>query len=508
MKKKIPEQFKGEDLFDLFVDSASVSILLLDDSLNIVKINSHTLDILGKSHRELIGKNLLEVNPLLRSTDRYESYLNVLQSGEPFTEENFSFNSPVYGRMTGILKAFKVGKGLGMIVIDTTKSKKLEEQLRHAQNLEAIGSLAGGIAHDFNNILGIIIGYTELAIDDTPDGHRAKENLTQVLNAAGRARETVGQILTFSRNKGIRREETNLAHILNDILELIKPSLPHSIKLSTKLPKLPAPVLADAGQIRQVILNICTNATQAMKESGGMLETGLEEIKVTPDSQEYDFLEPGSYQCLYFNDSGMGMKPEVVRRIFEPYFTTREQGKGTGMGLAVAHGIMKSHGGDIAVHSEPGKGASFRLYFPTTIPEQVEKELLAGETADASQRPRVLLVDDEPPLVHMGRQMLEKLGYQVVTRTSASDALEAFRSDPFQFDIVVSDQTMPHLTGIQLTAKLRNIRPDIPVILCTGFSEHIDENNFAAKGINGFVMKPILKDDLHQKIQTVLAEKK
>lgn len=501
------ERKQNEDLLNKFMDSATESFLLLDANLDIVKINRQALDILGKTRRELIGKNLVEINPVLRSSERYESYLNVLRTGEPFTEEDFSFNSPVYGRMFGIVKAFKVGEGLGLIVFDTTKRRKLEEQLRQAQKLEAIGSLAGGIAHDFNNILGIIIGYTELAIEDTVDGHHARENLNQVLNAAGRARETVRQILTFSRKDGAHQDVALLADILKNALALIEPSLPAAVQLSADIPPSLPPVLADIDQIRQVIFNVCTNATQAMQAKGGVLETGLLEIEVTPDSPEHDFLEPGPYQCLYFNDSGRGMKPEVVRRIFEPYYTTREQGEGTGMGLAVAHGILKNHGGDITVQSEPGKGTSVHLYFPTTIPERHGETTADEDPATSRFRPLVLLVDDEPPLVQMGRQMLEKLGYRVITRGSGNEALEAFRSDPRQFDIVVSDQTMPHMTGIQLTAELRAIRPDIPVILCTGFSEHIDEEHFAAKGINGFVMKPILKDDLHQKIQTVLARK-
>jgi PAS domain S-box-containing protein len=508
LKREIHEREQSEALLNTFMDSATESFLLLDSDLNIVNINKQALDLLQKSKEELVGENLAAINPDIKESGRYDRYLEVMRSGEPYIVEDYTYQSATRGRMTGVLQGFKVGDGLGIIVIDTTRRKRLEEQLRQAQKMEAIGSLAGGIAHDFNNILGIIIGYTELAMEDLPAGSLARGNLEQVLNATGRARETVKQILAFSRKDGQEQKIVYLSNIVNNALIQLRSGIPSNIEIRVSIQERLHPILADVSQIHQVIMNICANASQAMKDTGGVLGIDLKEVKVSPGTPEHNMLEPGSYQQLSFSDTGHGMNPQVIRRIFEPYYTTKEQGEGTGMGLAVAHGILKNHGGDITVHSKPGKGTAFHLYFPTTIEEQPSLEPPASDQLVSKGQKRILLIDDEQPLVQMGQQMLEKLGYYVITRTNSMEALELFRSDPHHFDLVVSDQTMPRMTGVQLAAELRTIRSDIPIILCTGFSEHINEENFRTLGINGFVMKPILKDDLHRKIREVLGERR
>ncbi len=385
------------------------------------------------------------------------------------------------------------------------EKKRLEEQLRHAQKMEAIGTLAGGIAHEFNNMLGTIVGFTELAIEDLPEGDRIRHNLEKVTAAADRATEMVKQILSFSRKEEEKRKPLYLSRILNESLALLKLSLPSTIEMRTNIAESSKPVMANPTQIHQVIMNLCTNAAHAMRDTGGMMEIALKEVEIDADSTEQGELEPGIYQQLTVRDTGHGMDAEIKRRIFEPYFTTKKVGEGTGMGLAVVHGIIKAHRGEITAESEPGKGAVFHILLPTAldkhVPEKAQPEPIQGGTE------RILFVDDEAELSEMGKQMLEKLGYVVTIKTNSPDALETFRAKPDQFDLVITDQTMPHMTGIRLTGKIRNIRADIPVILCTGFSEQIGEENYRDHGIDAFVMKPITRQEIARVIRKVLDKK-
>ncbi|MCK5057221.1 MAG: PAS domain S-box protein [Candidatus Aminicenantes bacterium] len=385
-----------------------------------------------------------------------------------------------------------------------SERQRLEDQLHQVQKMEAIGTLAGGIAHDFNNILSAIIGYTELAVSDIPENIETRQKLSQVLAAADRARAMVKQILAFSRKGEKEQRPIMLDEIVNEAFILLRSSLPTTIEIRPNFGDKLNPVMANPTQIHQVIMNICTNAAHAMKEEGGILEIALKEIDLVPGSIEIKNLEPGVYQQLTISDTGHGMSLEIKSRIFEPYFTTKPKGEGTGMGLAVVHGIVKNHSGEIKVYSEPGKGTTFHVFLPVTRAET----MVGFEQIEPIQggEERILYVDDENNLAEMGKQMLESIGYRIESRTSSIEALEAFRSGPGKFSLVITDQTMPNMTGLQLAKEIRKISPHIPVILCTGFSESVNEENFKSMGISAFVMKPIVRKEIARVIREVLDE--
>ncbi len=380
---------------------------------------------------------------------------------------------------------------------------KVEAQLRHAQKMEAIGTLAGGIAHDFNNILSPIIGFTEMALDEIPDSSPSRYDLKQVLTAAHRAKELAKQILSFSRlGEDPLMRPVDVSVIVKEALKLLRASLPSSIEIREDIRKVM--VLADAIQIHQVIVNLCTNAAHAMEDQGilrvSLTEASLDEHDLTTLSA--GALKPGKHLRLSVEDTGRGMSPDTIQRIFEPYFTTKEIGKGTGLGLSVVHGIVKRHGGEILVRSELGKGSVFEVFLPAAS-EELRPQ--AGPSRGMPQgSERILLVDDEPMVARMGGKMLESLGYRVTTQTNPRDALDIFRSNPDEFDLVVTDYTMPHMVGTELAEEMMRIRQGIPIIMFTGFSERITEEDARQMGIEGFAMKPLDKRRLAELVRTVL----
>jgi len=379
-----------------------------------------------------------------------------------------------------------------------------ERQLQQVMKLQAIGTLAGGIAHDFNNILFPIVGYTELTMDDIPADSQARKNLEEILKATNRAKELVQQILTFSRQGGQERKPLRVQFLIKEALKLLRATIPSTIEIECNVTDECGPILGDPTQIHQVVMNLCTNAYHAMQQTGGKLEVTLKEIDVSYEkSVERVGMKVGPYLELSVKDAGHGMEPEVLERIFEPYYTTKEQGKGTGLGLSVIHGIIKNHGGDISVSSQPGKGTTFTVYLP--VIDDIEVETEPREAAVACQgSERILLVDDEKQIIDIEQQILERLGYTVTPKTDSEEALEEFATLPERYDLVITDMTMPKMTGVQLARELMDIRPDIPVILCTGFNESITEEKALAMGIDKFIMKPIVKDELAKTIRTVL----
>jgi PAS domain S-box-containing protein len=388
---------------------------------------------------------------------------------------------------------------------DITPQRKLEAQLQQSQKMEAIGTLAGGIAHDFNNILAAIIGYAEIASLHIGEAEKLKESLKEVMNAGRRARDLVKQILAFSRKGEQERIPVQISPIVKEALKLLRSSLPTTIEIRQDIESDTGIVEADPTQIHQVLMNLCANAGFAMREEGGVLEVGLINLELDDIvTSLYPNMDPGSYLRLTVSDTGHGMTPEVLERIFDPYFTTKEKGEGTGLGLSVVHGIVKAHGGTITAYSEPGKGSTFHVYFPrvereaTTEPEATESIPTGHES--------ILFIDDEASLVEIGKQMLEHLGYEVVTRTSSLEALELFRAKPDEFDLVITDMTMPNMTGDKLAKELMQIRPDIPIILCTGFSGRITEEKAKGIGIRAFVMKPLVMQDLAKTVRKAMDE--
>ncbi|MHC1727512.1 MAG: cache domain-containing protein [Syntrophobacteraceae bacterium] len=392
---------------------------------------------------------------------------------------------------------------------DITTEVRLEKELRQAQKMEAIGTLAGGIAHDFNNILTAIIGYSEIAKSKIDEGTPLSRNLDQVLKAATRARDLVKQILTFSRQAEQELRPVQVAPIVEEALKLLRSSLPSTIEIrkSIELKSEEGVVLSDSTQIHQVMMNLCANAAHAMRKRGGVLDVTLSETDITAGQKSLVTaldLEPGRYVRTTISDSGHGMDAAVLERIFDPYFTTKEPGEGTGMGLAVVQGIVRKHGGAVAVHSELGTGTTFDVYLP-----RVEEETMSPVAEAAEQSPvgseRILFVDDEKGLADLGKEMLESLGYKVTARTSSPDAFDAFRAAPLSFDLVITDMTMPVMTGIDLAKKMTSIRPGIPIILCTGFSEALMGKQTRACGICEILLKPYAITTLAKTIRTTLA---
>ncbi|MCK5056063.1 MAG: response regulator [Candidatus Aminicenantes bacterium] len=395
------------------------------------------------------------------------------------------------------------------IIRDITEKKKLQQQLEQSQKMEAIGTLAGGIAHDFNNILGVISGYLDLTIDELEKDTTVRQNIEQVIASTNRAKDLVKQILAFSRQDSRELKPLRIGIIIREALKLLRSTLPATIEIRQGIEPDSDIVLAEPTQIHQVIMNLCTNAAFAMRETGGILDVSLREVQLDEESAAaYNHIKPGRYFRLSVGDTGHGIEPALLKRIFDPYFTTKKPGEGTGMGLAVIHGIVKSLSGEITVYSEPGQGATFHVLLPTaeeTAEEAIEQETgEQGEDALSGKGERILLVDDEPLLVVVGQRLLELLNYRVTTATNGIEALEIFKSRADQFDLVITDYTMPKMTGLQLSKGLKKIRPGIPIILCTGFSETVTADHIKGLGIQKLLIKPIDRKGMAQAIREAL----
>ena len=388
---------------------------------------------------------------------------------------------------------------------DVTNRELVQAQLQQAQRIDAIGTLAGGIAHDFNNMLGIIMGHADLADLNLPDGSPERKNLGEIRRACLKAREMVKQILTFSRKGERDFRPISISPIVRESLTLLRASIPTTIEIRQSLPAGGGAVIGDATQINQVLINLCTNAAHAMRERGGVLEIRLEDVEVDEQTAaRIHDLAVGAYVRLTIGDTGHGVSPDIMDRIFDPYFTTKGVGEGTGMGLAVVHGIVNAHGGAIAVESSPGSGTRFDVFFPR-YRGSVEFEREAVEPVPGGHE-RILLVDDEEALLKIEKAMLSQLGYTVDAKKDSLEALDTFREQPALFDAVITDQTMPRMTGETLAREVLSLRSEIPVILCTGFSELISEEKAKAMGIREYMIKPLVMSELARTLRRVLDE--
>ncbi len=496
------------------LDSIDADIYVADmNSYEVLLINKHMRESFGEN---LVGKTCYEVlrNEVGVCSNCTNSQL-VDSNGKPAGPCVWEGKNSITGRwyinydraikwVDGRLVRLQIATDITRIKDLEKESLRIQAQLQQAQKMEAIGTLAGGIAHDFNNILSAVIGYTEIVLGDIAENTSQHRNLQEVLRAGNRARDLVNQILMFSRQTEKELKPVKINQIVIETLKLLRASLPTTIRIEPKLRSNSA-VLADPTQIHQVLMNLCTNAAHAMREMGGLLKIELSDsILDSSFIEQHPYLSAGAYIKLRISDSGHGMEQKIVDRIFDPFFTTKERGEGTGMGLAVVQGIVKSHGGTITVDSAIGEGSSFDVYLPV-----IEHE------ADTDIRPKVIMptgteqvlfVDDEKALAELGRQILKRLGYNVTTRTSSIEALELFMAQPDKFDLVITDMTMPNMTGDELAAKMMEIRADIPVILCTGYSERISKDKAHEIGIKEFVLKPIIMSDMALTVRKVLDE--
>jgi PAS domain S-box-containing protein len=390
---------------------------------------------------------------------------------------------------------------------EVDERKKTEEQLVRVQKLEALGTLAGGIAHDFNNILAGLIGFTEMVLEDIAPDSPEHRRLELVLKGANRGRDLVRQILTFSRKSEQDKKPLALNQVVEEGLKLLRPTLPTTIEIVSKSFTNDDQILANPVQMHQVLMNLCTNAAHAMREKGGTLDirvfkTSLQEGDPVPVLN----MKAGEYIVLKVSDTGSGMTPEILNQVFDPFFTTKQPGEGTGLGLSVVHGIIRSHDGYITVESEPGKGTTFHIYLPRDKEgaRSIDKEALPV----TGGKERILIVDDEDMLVELNEQRLRRLGYEVVATTSSMKALAIFRKEPHTFDLVITDYTMPNLTGMDLAVELLKVRATVPIILCTGQSDTISPEKTKEIGIREFIMKPLANRELAQAVRRVLDEKR
>lgn len=497
---------QSEARYRVLFETAAEGILIAEVQTKKLKYaNQAICKMLGYSLEELIGMGVSDIHPK-------EELENVIAEFKAQARgEKTLVQLPCLRKDGGILyanisatKALIDGRECNIgFFTDITNEVLMEQRLREKQKMEAIGTLAGGIAHDFNNILAGIIGYTELSLDTVPEGSQLHSDLTKIFKAGYRARDLVNQILTFSRQRELEKRPIMIAPIIKESLKLLRASLPSTVEIRQNIEPEPGMVMADATQIHQVIMNLCTNAGQAMREKGGILEVTLTSKEL--DSEfclRHPGLIPGLYLELRVSDTGHGIEPDILPRIFEPYFTTKDKSGGTGLGLPVVHGIITGYGGTVTVYSEPGKGTTFKVYLPTTTEEAVAE---IEETPSVTKgHERILLIDDEPDIIDVGKRILEQLGYTVTTNSSSMDALELFQKDPYQFDLVISDMTMPFMTGDELAGEFMRIRQDIPIIICTGYSEKLTEEKALSIGIRAYLGKPLLKSEIAKTVRRVL----
>ncbi len=516
----------SEQLLQATLDALSANLAILDETSTILAVNASWRQFaedngFGGPSRG-IGVNYLQLCDEATDADSEETpeVARGIRAVMARQRERFTLEYPCHSPDTQRwfvmrLTRFDDGGKPRLVVVHEeitervqaeAQRQRLEAQLREAHKMEAVGTLAGGIAHDFNNILASIFLHTEVAQSYVRPGSELQDNLQNVMTAAKRAKNLVQQILMFSRQTETVRQPVRLSLLIQDALTFLRASLPATIDIRHNLLDTGDTILADPVQLRQIVLNICVNAEYAMRQTGGILEINTDRIEIDETlAQAHPALKPGPHLCLIIRDSGYGIAPQVIERIFEPFFTTKDVGQGTGMGLAMVHGMVTNHGGAITVESLPGQGTTFTIYLPCL--SDVESERDSAQELIGDGDGRILFVDDEPALARPVQVLLERFGYQVVSSASSHEAFDIFCRDPYGFDLLLTDQTMPHMTGEQLAREVRRVRPDMPVILCTGFSHVMNAEKARELGFNDFCTKPLLAQELALKIQQVLKQR-
>jgi len=494
------------------IEQADETVVITDKLGEIIYTNHAFEHITGYTPEETVGRNINIIKSYKHETSFYDKIWDTISIGQIWKGyfktkkkdgtlyDNAATISPIKNVRGEITAFVNIGR-------DVTNEIKREEQLRQSQKMESIGTLAGGIAHDFNNLLAAVIGFTELGLDDVKDRPKTHESLTQVLNAANRAKDLVNQILTFSHTTTVSKASTEAIPIVQEVCKFMRSSLPTTIEINQKITATNDLIIADPTQLHQILMNLCTNAGHAMNDTGGKLEVILEELFLEEDNiMSYSDLKTGPYLKLTVKDTGHGISKENLDRIFEPYFTTKERGAGIGLGLAVVHGIIKDYGGDIKAYSEVDKGTVFHVLFP-----QIEKVKDTDPSIDSGPIPTgvesIMFVDDEEMLVNLGKKTLEGLGYKVTGFTNPRKALDAFKSSKDSYDLIITDKTMPKMTGLDLAKEIKKIRPDIPILLCTGFQDKDLDGKVQKAGITGYIMKPVNRQELAVAVREVLDKK-
>jgi len=516
----ITERKKAEEELQLArfcIDHAAVAIFRVADEGKIMDVNEHACRSLGYRRQELLGMTIFDIDPSF-SPDIWVEHrrklaaerVRVIQA-QHRRKDGTCFPIEItanYFEQDGKGFTFSFATDISSRIDAEQDREKLEAQLRQAQKMEAIGTLAGGIAHDFNNILSVIIGTANLLEFSDGIAQADRSGLQQILTAAERARQLVKQILTFSSRGEQQRLLLNLKPVVKETFNFLKATLPSSIEVRQSIHADVGAILADPTQMQQVLMNLCTNAAHAMEsQETGVLEIGMEKAWIPPEQARFEpDVEPGEFVKLTVADTGPGIESWVRERMFEPYFTTKETGKGTGLGLSVVHGIVKAHGGFIKVYSEASKGTHFHVFLP--VAEGDGKTAALKDTRLPRGSETILVVDDEKALTDMAQLLLEHLGYRVETRTSPLEAIEAFRANPGKYHGVITDMTMPQMNGMNLSKKLLEIRADLPILLCTGFSDAANEEKARAVGIREFAFKPLALSDFAKTLRKMLDEAK
>ncbi|MBU1168578.1 MAG: response regulator [Proteobacteria bacterium] len=502
---------QSEQFLNAIIENIPDMIFVKDaENLRFVRFNMAGEDLIGYTRDELLGKTDYDFFSSEKANFFVSKDREALHSKQLVDIKEETINTRLKGLRILHTKKIPIldehGKPVYLLGVsrDITEQRNLEAKLRHVQKMESIGTLAGGIAHDFNNILSAIMGYTELAVMDADKGNIPTNYLRQIDSAGKRARDLVKQILTFARKSEEQTIPVQMSTIAEEALKLIRSSIPTTIEIRKHIER-ESVIMGNPVQIHQIFMNLLTNAAHAMEDQGGILEVGLIKVILDEDTcSQLNGFTPGIYLKITIADSGVGISPDILKLIFEPYFTTKGPSEGTGMGLAIVHGIVESFGGKISVESELDKGTVFTLFFPV-VPQTIEPEF-SEESELLSGHERILFVDDETTIATMAEEILMRMGYSVTTTSSSRDAIDLFTKNPMAFDLVITDMTMPDITGDILSAKMIALRPDIPIILCTGFNRKISDEKARELGIKAFLYKPVTLKDLSMTIRKVLDE--
>ncbi|WP_339134742.1 MAG: ATP-binding protein [Candidatus Electrothrix sp. GW3-4] len=501
---------QARDEWQRTFDAINEIIFLLDPDLRVLRANRATGQYFDVQPGGLVGLQCFELFREASFPCKDCPAVKSIREQRPFScqiEHQYHGKSNFF--LVSSAPIFNETRQLTAIVCfakNISGQKQLESKVRQAQKMEAIGTLAGGIAHDFNNILSPIMGYAEMLSESLPKESVESFQAQQIYGAAFRARDLVKQILSFSRQTEQALQPVEPHLIVKEALKLLRSSIPASIAIKQNIDNACGKIMADPTQVHQVVVNLCTNAYQAMMETEGILGVAMHPLTLTAEESLHKIgLQPGEYILIEVSDSGHGIAPDMIEKIFEPYFTTKKEQGGTGLGLATVHAIVHDHGGSISVYSEPGQGTTFRVYLPQLKEEakRANERFLAGKK-DPTGTGHILVIDDEEAVVDITRYMLMQLGYQVTIETDSLAAWEIFAQQPDAFDLVITDMAMPKMSGIDLAQKILEQHPDIPVILCTGFSEMINEEKAKSLGIKAYLMKPVLKSKLAATVSQVL----